>query len=478
MDPKMEAAVKRQREAHAAMLEAADAVEALIGSDEGTAEERKAKLEAAESQSKIAQQAFDIAEHEVETLEGIGAQRARMPRDLPPADGENTNATRGYNTLTVTSEESTYRPGMHRYGFFKDLQGVKGGDAQAFERLVKNEREFNDKLAKRYPFYTTGRMQAAGVNQTAGTGGEFVPPVWYVDQYAPLLRAGRPFLNALGTSELPPDTNSLNFPKITTGSSVAVQTDAGAVSNTDLATTSVTAQVQTEAGRTIASYQFVDLGPVSDEVIMQDLTFAYNTAIDTSALTGSVTNAKGLLNVASVNTVTYTSASPIGSEFFKPTAQSASQIAKNAFVPTDFGVTHPSVWYNILAGLDTQNRPLYLMIPTGFNGMGDGDPTSGLPTGMGMGNGIVGNIGGIPICIDANMPTNLGGGTNESRLVYVNRRGFDFWESPPRFKVADQTSIANLQYQFVMYGYYATTSRQAKMISIVSGTGLIPVSGF
>jgi hypothetical protein len=76
------------------------------------------------------------------------------------------------------------------------------------------------------------------------------------------------------------------------------------------------------------------------------------------------------------------------------------------------------------------------------------------------------------------MPTNLGGGTNESRLVFLNRRGFDFWESPPRFKVADQTSIANLQYQFVMYGFYATTSRQAKMISIVSGTGMIPVSGF
>lgn len=471
MDPKMEAAVKRQREAHAAMLEAADAVEALIGSDEGTADERKAKLEAAESQSKIAQQAFDIAEHEVETLEGIGAQRARMPRDLPPADGDNTNATRGYSTITVTSEESTYRPGMHRYGFFKDLQGVKGGDSEALHRLVKNEREFNDKLAKRFPFYTTGRMQAAGVNQTSGTGGEFVPPVWYVDQYAPLLRAGRPFLNALGTSELPPDTNSLNFPKITTGSSVAVQTDGGAVSNTDLATTSVTAQVQTEAGRTVASYQFVDLGPVSDEVIMQDLTFALNTNVDLNALTGAVTNAKGILNVASVNSVTYTDATPTGAEFFAPTAQSASQIAKNAFVPVDFGVTHPSIWYNILSGLDTQTRPLYLTVGTGVNIAGDGGLTDS-------GNGVVGNIGGIPICIDANMPTNLGAGTNESRLVFLNRRGFDFWESAPRFKVADQTSIANLQYQFVMYQYYATTSRQAKMISIVSGTGMIPVAGF
>jgi hypothetical protein len=30
----------------------------------------------------------------------------------------------------------------------------------------------------------------------------------------------------------------------------------------------------------------------------------------------------------------------------------------------------------------------------------------------------------------------------------------------------------------VMYGFYACTSRQSKMVSIVSGTGLIPVAGF
>jgi hypothetical protein len=463
MDPKMKAAVERQNAAKTGMTEAADALEALIGTD-ATAE----SLEAAQNQFTIAKQAFDLADHEVETLEGIGAQRARMPRELPPNENQ---APQGYSALTVTKEESTYRPGMHRYGFFKDLQGVRGGDSNALHRLVKNEREFDDTMQKRYPYMTGQRLQAAGVNQTAGTGGEFVPPVWYVDQYAPLLRAGRPFLNALGTSELPPDTNSLNFPKITTGSSVAVQADAGAVSNTDLATTSVTAQVQTEAGRTVASYQFVDLGPISDEVIMQDLTFALNTNIDLSALTGAVTNAKGLVNVASVNSVTYTDATPTGGEFFAPTAQSASQIAKNAFVAVDFGVTHPSIWYNILSGLDSQLRPLYLTVGQGFNILGDGGMTDS-------GNGVVGNIGGIPICIDANMPTNLGGGTNESRLVFLNRRGFDFWESPPRFKVADQTSIANLQYQFVMYQYYATTSRQAKMISVVSGTGMIPVAGF
>lgn len=462
MDPKMRAALERRNTALAAMNAAADALDELVGSDDGSDEERGKKQAAAQDAFDMASAAFTKAEHDVGVLEAIAKGRANVARPIPTDDD---TATQTRTDIKVGKEARTYRPDI-REGFFRDLTRASM-DRTAYDRLVRNNEEYAD-WAKDNQSAT---LQAAGVNQTAGSGGEFVPPVWYVDQYAPLLRAGRPFLNALGTSDLPPDTNSLNFPKITTGSSVAVQTDAGAVSNTDLVTTSVTAQVQTEAGRTIASYQFVDLGPISDQVIMEDLTFAYNTAIDTSALTGNVANAKGLLNVGSPNTVTYTDATPTGSEFYLPTAQGASQIAKNAFVGVDFAVTHPSIWYNILAGLDSALRPLYLIVGPGFNAAGDGSLTQS-------GNGVVGNIGGIPVCIDANMPTNLGGGTNESRLVLLNRRGFDFWESAPRFKVADQTSIANLQYQFVMYGYYATTSRQAKMISIVSGTGLIPVTGF
>lgn len=46
------------------------------------------------------------------------------------------------------------------------------------------------------------------------------------------------------------------------------------------------------------------------------------------------------------------------------------------------------------------------------------------------------------------MPTNLGGGTNESRIVLVNRLGFAVWESAPYLKMADQsTTLSNRQAQ-------------------------------
>ena len=40
---------------------------------------------------------------------------------------------------------------------------------------------------------------------------------------------------------LPAETNSINVPKLTSGASVAAQTDGNSVSNTDIVSTSVTA---------------------------------------------------------------------------------------------------------------------------------------------------------------------------------------------------------------------------------------------
>jgi len=450
VDP-MKDAVEAQRAAHAKMIAAADALDELRTNTDGTDEDRSARRDAEQKNLDDAEADYTRHSAEIKSLEQIAHSRSLVPRDPVAAPAS--------PRVSVGAEARTYRRDGE-FSYFRDLARVREGDSEARDRLIGNNRQYDELMQER-----------AGINQTATTGGEFVPPVWYVEQYAALLRAGRPFLNALGTKPLPPDTNSLNFPKITTGSTVAVQSDGGSVSNTDLVTTSVTAQVQTEAGRSVASYQFVDLSPVADQVIMQDLLYAYNTQEDKDILASSnVTNAKSVLNTASVNSVTYTDATPTGAEFFQPVAQSASAIAKGAFVGVDLLVTHPSIWYNILSGLDSQSRPLYLTVGPGNNLMGDGDYQQG--------NGLVGNIGGIPLAIDANMPTNLGGGTNESRLVALNRMGFDVWESAPRFKVADQTSITTLQYQFVAYGYWAACSRQPKMISIVSGTGMIPVSGF
>ncbi len=251
-----------------------------------------------------------------------------------------------------------------------------------------------------------------------------------------------------------------------------MQTDGNAVQNTDQVTTSVTAATQTIAGRTIASYQLIDMGqPGMDGVIYMDLLADYWRQLDATLIDGSVTNAKGVLNVSSINSVTYTAATPTGYGLWPYVFQGKSGIEKNAYAGVDFSLWHPSTWNWFLSTLDSQNRPLALAT-TGpaFNAMAQFNPSA---------QGIAGNIGGIPVVVDANMPVTKGAGTNESRIVLANRRTLFLYEGSPTFKVADQTSIANLQYQFVMYGYYAAAiGRQPKMISALSGTGLVVQTGF
>jgi HK97 family phage major capsid protein len=407
------------------------------------------------------------AEFEAEKAADQAASVERFRnRPAPFRDQETLGVMeRGRTLIQVGRGEYIYRPD-NEYNcrqFIRDLSSFSS-DSAARERLTGNNRQFE--------------MQAAGVTQGATTGGEFVPPVYMLERFAPALRAGRPFLNALGTLPLPPRTNSLNFPKFTSGATVAVQTDAAAPSNTDPVTTSVVGQVQTEAGRTIASFQFLDLNPLAAETLLKDLAFAYHTALDTASLTGAVTNAKGLLNVAGVNTQTYTDASPTASEFWVPVSQAAAQIGKNAGLSPDFAVTHPSIGWFIQGGSDTTNlRPLYVGLGSGsmMIGAANGSDQPALPDGS---TGLFSNVAGLPLCFDPNMPVTLGAGTNESRIVLVSRLGFELYEGPPFLKITEQTGASTLQATLMCYGYYAAVSRQPKALTIISGTGCIVQAGW
>jgi HK97 family phage major capsid protein len=436
------------------------AVEALA--DDAAAEEVTRVTDAFNE----ARTSADQAKGALDAREAV--ERAREAHPAPtPADPTPAPDVR------VTRNEPTYRPDQG--SFFRDLIAAKGGNSGAYDRLQRNNAEYIDEMQRRVAAHPTDAriQQRAGLTQTAGAGGEFIAPIWMIDQTEPLLRAARPFADQCSGYPLPEFTNSINVPKITTGASTAVQTDTSNVSNTDLVTTSVTAQVQTIAGRTVAAYQDIDLGgPIVEQLVYQDLLADYWRTLDQSLISGNVTNAKGVLNVSGINAVTFTNASPTPKDFWAPWFQGKSQIEKGAFVPTQFGLVHPSTWNFILSGLDSQNRPL--ATPGGYPGFNliaqNNDAVA---------QGVAGNMGGIPIVEDANVPVNLGGGTNEARIVLANKRTLVTFEGVPRFKVADQTSITTLQYQFVLYGYYgAAFPRQPKMISVVSGTGLVVQSGF
>jgi hypothetical protein len=87
----------------------------------------------------------------------------------------------------------------------------------------------------------------------------------------------RPFVEACPRSRCPAGTDTINIPKITTGTATAIQTaDNAAVQKTDLADNVVTASVRTIAGQQDMAMQLLDQSPVAfDEITFRDLIADY-----------------------------------------------------------------------------------------------------------------------------------------------------------------------------------------------------------
>jgi HK97 family phage major capsid protein len=304
------------------------------------------------------------------------------------------------------------------------------------------------------------------MNRTPGTGGEFVPPLWLINKYVPLARAGRVSADLCNKMPLPEGTNSINIPKVLAGTTVAEQTSDGAtISNTDATTTSVSAAVTTLAGQQRFAMQLLDQSPINfDEVVFGDLIAALATVVDVYVLTKT---AIGILNVTGINAVTFTQASPTVPLLYPKVADGIQQIHTGRFMPPQAIVMHPRRWAWHLAALDSSNRPLVVPSAQGpqnaFAGMEDVRS-----------QGSVGILQGLAVYVDPSIPINLGAGTNEDRVIEARFDDLYLWEGQMRTRILFETDADTLQVRLQVWEYAAFLgSRYPKAISVVAGTGLV-----
>jgi HK97 family phage major capsid protein len=198
-------------------------------------------------------------------------------------------------------------------------------------------------------------------NRTDGQGGFFVPPLWLVDEYIDLPRFGRTTANLCKTMGLPSGTDSINLPKVATGTAAAQTADAAGVSSTDLTDTSVSAPVRTIAGQQDIAIQLLDQSPWGfDEVVFADLIADYNAKLDVQVISGSgaAGQVTGILNVAGINAVTYTDATPDAARAVGAAAAVGLAGREEPQAAATGVVMTPSMWYWALSQLDTTGRPL------------------------------------------------------------------------------------------------------------------------
>lgn len=380
--------------------------------------------------------------------------------------------------VKVLSEPKTYGR-RSRHSFFSDIyKSTRDGDVEAAQRLGRHVEEEKLEVEARFA-RAEEQLKAAGFEVEArdltrvdGAGGGFVPPLYLVDEFTTLARAGRVFADRFNRRPLPPGTDSLNIPRITTGAAVAAQTaDNAAVQETDIAETTLSVPVRTTAGQQDVAIQLLDQSPIAfDEIVFADLMADYAAKVDTQLINGSGASGQilGVLQVSGIEMVTYTDATPTVAEIYPKLADGVQRVGSNRFLPATAIFMHPRRWGWFLAALDSQNRPL--VVPTAPN-----NPVNAVGTNDGGAEGPVGTLMGLPVYVDANIPTNLGAGVNEDIIIIARVEDFWLFESAMRTRILPDVLSANLTVRLQVYAYAAATAgRYPKSTSTVGGTGLVP----
>lgn len=394
----------------------------------------------------------------------IAAVEARTDLEARIADLESRSAavaeTRAYDSVArVEREERTYNPDADKRGvsFLSDVISRTFGDVEAAQRLARHAQE--------------ERTERGSAIETRAIGtsalGAIVVPQYLVDLYAPALRAGRPLADITNRMALPAEGMTVEIPRITTGTSAAVQaTQATGVSETDLDETTLSVPVVTIAGQQTVSLQGISRGRGTEQIIVRDLVSAYNTALDSQLINGSGSSGqhRGIRNVSGIVSVTYTDDSPTAAEAYPKLFDLVQQIQAGAYRGITHFVMHPRRWAFFAAAVGT-NSPI-LQIATNPEGTAGqfGVPSYG---------GVVGNILGIPVVLDANVPTNVS--TDRDVILGVSADELHLWEdaAAPLLIRAEQTSAASLAVLLVVFGFSAfTAGRVPGAHGIVTGSGL------
>jgi len=430
-----------------------------------TFEARKAEIEleldtlitAAESETRAftdeetTKQDTLVEEHRSVVEKIVNAKAADEVRKQMGVNAGSAVTVPGAGVVTTELRTEPYRKGGVN-SYFKDLADAPKGKREAIDRLVENDRHRAD-MEKR-----------AGTTTVAGAGGEFAPPLWQIDQFVALARPDRPFADLVNNIAIPKEISSINIPKVTTGTLTGTQsTQNTAIANQDIVTTSVSTNITTVAGGVTVSRQILDQSPISmDDLILGDLARDLAGKID-AAVIAAVAGVSGL------NAITYTNASPTSLLLAGQVQQAIDQVHLNLYRPARAIVMRPDRWGRLIAAQDTTGRPL--VVPNSaygvMNGLGVADGQNA--------QGVAGTFRGLPVYLDAQIPTNLGAGTNQDEVFVLDQTQINLYESAVTAEAFEQTYANTLSVFCRIYEYYGIiANRLPKAISLITGTGMIP----
>ena len=434
----------------------------LVAEVETTLAAEDVTADALDAASK-AQDTIAALDERIATAEKVESRTAAIAESRKEAGVAN------FGGAVVTREAMTYdRDGKN--SFVRDMIGAQlRNDRTSWERLYRHQQEV--------------AVETRDISRTDGAGGDFVPPIYLINEYAEFARAARVTADLVTNMALPAGTDSINIPQITTGTLAAFQSaDNAATTTRDMISSTVTAPVRTISGYENVSIQLVEQSPLAgglDRLVFGDLMADYALQLNTAVVgTGDGTSGtlKGLVTLGTDTTngipTTWTETTPTAVNGAIAIAKAISKVVTNRYKAAEAIIMHPSMWYWLASQVDGSNRPLVVPV----TGASQAFNSAGTITNPGAPAGLVGTIQGVPVFIDATVSKVYA--TNQSPILVGKFSDSYLFESGVKTRVLPDVLSSNLTVRFQVYGYAALAHRFNKSISAISGTGTVAPSGY
>ncbi len=452
-----------------AKLDERAAKDAEIDATLAVCSDEKRDLNDAEAETfAAAKSALATIDEDVDSLRvRIADEEARQARKADLADLakeiQPEPTPQGQRQYRVKSDEPTYHD-KGKHSFFQDA-------------LAHRDGQFNPGVTERLSRYSNEvRLGDHGEARDVGTaaGGALVVPNYLPQLYAENLRAGRITANLCHGMDLPPQGMTIVIPRGTTGTVASVQTaENQSLTEVDFDETSLTVNVRTYGGLQDVSRQFLERGYQIDSILYQDLAASYAANVNVDVINGAGTSGShtGILNWASINSVT-TGTATFTSVVAK-VAQAIAKVNETRFLPADVIIMHPRRWGWMTAQSDSNGRPV--MVPGSsqvVNSVGSGDPAN---------YGLVGELQGLPVFTDAGIPTTISTstitGATEDNIIVARRADLLLWENgggsaPRQFRFEDVGSGTNTIRLSVLDESAFTAGWYPKGVCVISGSGM------
>lgn len=346
----------------------------------------------------------------------------------------------------------------------EEQQELFGRD-KSFYQLAKKALSNGDSEA--IEEWANATVEKAMTEGTGSAGGYLVPD--QISQELLELREQQAVLRPLFSS-IQVTSDTLRIPSVTGGLTAGWVAELAEKPAADMTFGEISANVFTKAGLAVVSNQLLqDARPSIDGLINRDLAKRLANVEELAFINGTGSGQPtGILNTAGVQTVALTSTAVL--DLLDAIVTAITNIFTNYFGAPNAIVMHPRTWARIVSARESATASTYIV---GSPSAGQGRRSNQALPGY---NGAPprGELFGYPVFTTANVPTNLGAGTNESRVIVGNfdeglildRSGIELSSSEHVYFSTNQTIFRAED----RMGF--TAARYPKAFSVVQGAGL------